>query len=141
MKVVVSRCYGGFGLSLKAQKEYCKLIGRDVFFYKQTKYGYKDSQNEYIKLDENIDDAYSVYSIFVDLGDKTEKLPNENENWFIDRDIDRTDTNLVLVVESLGEKANTRYSDLEIVEIPDGIEYVIEEYDGVETIAEKHRKW
>jgi hypothetical protein len=30
---------------------------------------------------------------------------------------------------------------LEIVEIPDDVEYTIEEYDGLEHIAEKHRTW
>ena len=32
-------------------------------------------------------------------------------------------------------------NNLEIVEIPDGIAYEIEEYDGQEWIAEKHRRW
>jgi len=28
-----------------------------------------------------------------------------------------------------------------VVEIPDDIEFVIEEYDGIEWVAEKHRVW
>ena len=32
-------------------------------------------------------------------------------------------------------------SELEIIEIPDDIEFTIEEYDGAEWIAEKHRTW
>ena len=43
--------------------------------------------------------------------------------------------------ETLGEKANTRFSDLKIVEIPDGVDYEIDEYDGIESIHEKHRSW
>jgi len=30
---------------------------------------------------------------------------------------------------------------LRIIEIPDGVEWQIEEYDGDEWIAEKHRTW
>jgi len=45
------------------------------------------------------------------------------------------------VVESLGEEANGKYAKLKVVEIPDGIEYTIEEFDGVESIHEKHRSW
>lgn len=54
---------------------------------------------------------------------------------------DRTDPNLVAVVEALGKKANGRFADLEVVEIPDGIEWEIDEYDGAEEIHEKHRSW
>jgi hypothetical protein len=28
-----------------------------------------------------------------------------------------------------------------VVEIPDGIEWSIQEYDGLEWVAEKHRTW
>jgi len=44
-------------------------------------------------------------------------------------------------VEELGEKANGQCADLKIVEIPDDVEYEIEEYDGVEWVAENHRTW
>jgi len=30
---------------------------------------------------------------------------------------------------------------LKIVDIPDGVEWEIEEYDGMEWVAEKHRTW
>lgn len=53
----------------------------------------------------------------------------------------RDDEALVKVVEQLGEKANDDYSDLKIVEIPDGVEWVVQEYDGMEWVAEKHRTW
>lgn len=48
---------------------------------------------------------------------------------------------LVKVVETLGEEANTEYSSLKIVEIPDDVDYYIDDYDGMETIEECHRSW
>ena len=60
---------------------------------------------------------------------------------FCDRDIRRNDPLLIQVVEEMGEKANDRYSELKIVEIPDDVEWQIDEYDGAEWIAEKHRTW
>jgi len=55
--------------------------------------------------------------------------------------IERTDPLLVQVVEELGEKADTRFSSLKVIEIPDDVKYRIEEYDGVEWIAEDCREW
>lgn len=53
----------------------------------------------------------------------------------------RDDPKLVEVVEKLGDKANGSHARLKIVEIPDDVEYTIEEYDGREHIAESHRTW
>ena len=55
--------------------------------------------------------------------------------------IERDNPFLIQVVENLEEKANNQYSNLRIVEIPDGVEWEISEYDGMEYVAEKHRKW
>lgn len=52
----------------------------------------------------------------------------------------RNDPTLIEVVETLKDKANY-CSDLKIVEIPDDVEWQIEEYDGWEWVAEKHRTW
>jgi len=48
---------------------------------------------------------------------------------------------LVQVVEELGDIASDGYSELSVVEIPDDVEWYIEEYDGMEHIAEQHRTW
>jgi hypothetical protein len=56
-------------------------------------------------------------------------------------DSDRDNPILVKVVETLGEEANTEYSSLKVVEIPDGVDYYIDDYDGMETIEECHRSW
>jgi hypothetical protein len=60
---------------------------------------------------------------------------------FFDRDLNRDDPVLVAVVEELGTSADTRMSELRVVEIPDDVEWQIEEYDGSEWVAEKHRTW
>ena len=58
-----------------------------------------------------------------------------------DRDIARDDAALVEVVETLGKAANTRFSDLAVIEIPADVAWQIEEYDGWEWVAEQHRTW
>jgi hypothetical protein len=57
-------------------------------------------------------------------------------------EIARDDRMLVNVVENLGsERASGRHASLKVVEIPDGVEWGIAEYDGQEHVAEKHRSW
>lgn len=53
----------------------------------------------------------------------------------------RTNLDLITAVEILGDEANGECAKLKIIEIPDGVEYVIEEYDGMEHVAEKHKTW
>lgn len=90
MKIVINKCYGGFGLS-EAAYEYLGM--------EWDGYGY-------------------------DFGRE-----------------DRADPKLVACVEALGEAASGELSELAVVEIPDGVDYTIEEYDGIEWVAEKHRTW
>ena len=56
-------------------------------------------------------------------------------------ELSRDDPYLVQVVLELGEQANTPYSQLKVVEIPDGVEWTFMEYDGCEWVAEVHRTW
>ena len=53
----------------------------------------------------------------------------------------RNDARLVECVETLGEEADGRFAELKVVEIPDDVEWEIEEYDGLESIHEVHRVW
>ena len=53
----------------------------------------------------------------------------------------RKHNSLVVLVEEMGEAANGGFTKLKVVEIPDDVEYNIYDYDGMETIHEKHRSW
>ena len=112
MKVVINRCYGGFSLSDEAIELYLNKKG-----WKFTK-----EKSEYFSL--------CGYDYIIE----------GQEHWY-DRDIERHDPVLVEVVQELGAKAGGKFSDLNVVEVPDGVNYVVEEYDGKEWVAEVHRTW
>lgn len=142
MKIVKNACFGGFGLSLKAQKEYLKRKGKEMFVYKQTKYSYSDKETEYVKVDIDSNRGVFVNVLTIDIGDKVNKLTYKDDEYFNDSDIPRDDADLIAVIEEMGvEEASDQFARLEIVEIPDGTEWEIDEYDGSETIREKHRSW
>lgn len=56
-------------------------------------------------------------------------------------EMQRDDPVLVKIVEDLGAEANGDYAKLKVVEIPDDVDWAIDEYDGKEWVAEKHRTW
>ena len=58
-----------------------------------------------------------------------------------DYDVDRTDPILVRVVEELGEQADGGFAKLKVIEVPDDIEWTINDNDGIEWVAEVHRTW
>ena len=111
MKIVINKCYGGFGLSHAAIMRYGELKGINLV------------------TDEN--------SRFRDVYVDTIK----NENYFSEHEIERNDSVLVQVVEELGEKASGPHAELKVVEIPDDVKWKIDEYDGSEWVAEQHRTW
>jgi hypothetical protein len=53
----------------------------------------------------------------------------------------RDNPKLVEVVETLGRKASGVNASLMIVEVPDDVEWYIDEYDGWESVRERHRSW
>jgi hypothetical protein len=66
---------------------------------------------------------------------------NARKAFNIDK-IKRDDPDLIRVVEELGvDVASGRFCQLKIVEIPDDIKWIIEEYDGLEWVAEDHETW
>lgn len=55
---------------------------------------------------------------------------------------DRANPKLVECVETLGtEMASGCFAELKVVEIPDGVEWCIDDYDGIEAVHEMHRVW
>jgi hypothetical protein len=57
------------------------------------------------------------------------------------RDIERNDPYLVKLVEENSELYSGAHAELAVVEIDDGVDWEIDEYDGREHVAEKHRTW
>lgn len=88
-----------------------------------------------------INDCYGGFG----LSDKAIKIYKERagitDPQFYDRDIPRDDPYLINIVKELGMGANGSYANLKIVEIPGDIEWLIQDYDGAEWVAEKHRTW
>lgn len=56
-------------------------------------------------------------------------------------DIARDDPDLVQIVEDMGPYSFGSYSALKVVEIPDDVSWIIENYDRKEWISEVHRTW
>ncbi len=142
-EIVINTCYGGFGLSAEAIVEIAKTQGKQVFFYQNVSplNSYPlFVPNKFVKITPPFTSAFH-YSLLVDLGETTDKLPNDSSLWFNDRDIPRDDPDLIRVVKKLKEKANGPCACLKIIKIPDDIKWEIEEYDGMELVAESHRTW
>ena len=111
MKVVINACHGGFGISQKAMERYAELKGFKLI---------TDNRGHF--------SLYYADSI-------------SDENMICDYNMARNDPDLVRVVEELGTAANNWAADLKVVDIPDDVEWDIEEYDGLEWVAESHRTW
>ena len=57
-------------------------------------------------------------------------------------DLLRDDPVLVRVVEELGgHAAGGQAADLKVVTIPADVDWIVQDYDGLEWVAEVHRTW
>lgn len=136
MKVVINGCFGGFGLSPKAVKLYAEKKGMAIYTVKNI---IKNDRltNKYKYVDWDSDDIFINY-ITKELNDDGTM---KDGSYFYDGDLERTDKTLIEVVEELGAEANGWAAKLKIVEIPDDVDWYIHDYDGLESIYEKHRSW
>ena len=135
-KIVINKRYGGFGLSPKATIEYFKRKGIDVYRYTQT---IEEIHKEIFHKCDLSEHAYCDHYSTIDKPTITSK--EINDNYISERDIERDDPDLITIVEEMGETSFGDCATLEVIEIPDNVEWEISEYDGWETIHEKHRVW
>ena len=136
-KVILNKCYGGFDVSYKAYQLYAKKKGLKLYMYKLE---VTDNGNIYKKVKYK---GFPFLEFFIkDFGDVA--LISEEEyakyNLFLDIN-DREDPILIEVVEELGKDASGRFGNLVVVEIPDDLDYVIDEYDGIETLHQRTQEW
>lgn len=137
MKIILNKCFGGFGLSAKAYKLYCEKKGLECYFYKTV------GLHTYKKIDfDNACKTSYFYCFTKDLGKTTTICSDDNAKYdlHLNKSL-REDKTLIEVVEELREEANSWASRLVIVEIPDNLNYVIDDYDGFETLHEKVQEW
>jgi hypothetical protein len=113
-RIVINTQYGGFSLSREAELLYLELAGIAHTLEPQ-----KDRDTQ------------------LRLGHKI--MVNGAE--FYSRNIPRDDPALVNTVRQLGSNTGGDYAKLKVVEVPADVEWYIEEYDGKEWVAEKHRTW
>lgn len=118
MKVAINRCYGGFGLSDDAFE---KLLERKGIAFEKEQgvsdlLGHTYYRDGMCGTDEGYISEYEFYT-------------------------DRSDPDLIAVIEEMKEAANSWAAEIAIVDIPDGVEWHIAEYDGYEHVAENHRTW
>jgi len=132
-KVIINACHGGFGLSHEAMMRYFELKGMEVY-------------------PEVFNTCYNIWTYYLTPPEERNVIPEGSDvgtsmqyamdqvfyDWKIEN---RDDPALVQVVEELGEESWGSYAELKAVEIPDDVEWEINEYDGREWVAEKHRTW
>ena len=122
MKVVINARHGGFGLSDAAFE---KFLARKGIAWGKKPRGFR------------VPGGYGWHEYYHagHLG--------EDEHYLYSRNMiqDRSDPDLIAVVEEMGKEANGFCAELKVIEIPDDVEWEVEEYDGLEWIAEKHRTW
>ena len=141
IKVVINNCFGGFDLSKEACELYWNIKGQLVWIEEDIKFKSMGLFTVWlVPPEERIE---SKEESFYEMSMDERKDYNEKyslQTWCA-REIGRDDPTLIQVVEQLGAAANGSHAELRIVEIPDGVNWYIEEYDGNEHVAERHRTW
>jgi hypothetical protein len=149
MKVVINERFGGFGLSHKAVMRYAELKGITLYAgideIAKKVYGDRATLDNPDILIHYTYVPYEEYNKIADEESKKPAAPRRYEKssalYFSVSDIPRNDPLLIQIIQEMGDGANSRFSQLKIIDIPDDVEWEIEEYDGNEWVSEKHRRW
>lgn len=112
--IVINKQHGGFGLSREAQLAY---LERSNIPYKLV----------------DRDDRHSTQRY-------GPHIMVNGQHWY-DKMIHRDDPVLVEIVREFGEAGWGEHAALKVIRIPADVDWVIEDYDGKEWVAEVHRIW
>lgn len=130
MKIILNKDYGGFDVSKLGYELYAKKKGLKLYCY----FSERINRHWLYKKSNGIDSILNQY-FTKDFGDDA-RISDEDfqkYNLYLDSKY-RTDETLIEVIEQLGQKSSGKFGNLKIVEIPDNSYYVIDKYDGYETI-------
>jgi hypothetical protein len=140
-KVVINDCFGGFGLSKTACQRYWDIKGTQVWIEDDTRFASMELFTVWLVPPEKRIESKEESFYDMSMPDRIDYNEQYSEQTWHDRDIGRDDPILIQVVEELGAIAFGRHAELRIVEVPDDANWYIEEYDGNEHVAERHRTW
>jgi len=134
-KIAINSCYGGFHLSYLAHKRYAELAGREFYAFVHT-----CQNDEFIPFELKEGEAEPTLLRYFDIPNAN-RSSARNHSLNLCVSVKRNDPILIQVIEELGEKASGRFGKIKIVEIPDGINWEIKDYDGMESVEEVHLSW
>ena len=138
MKVIINECFGGFEISLECLYRLIQMNSSIVQSFDLSEYygGKPIPENEFIDFKDGFLKQKWGHNSLI----KDNKIYSLNENYG-NKEKTRTHPDLIKLVKEIGKESCGTFAELKIVKIPDNIEFEIEEYDGNEHIAEKHRTW
>lgn len=142
-RVVINACHGGFGLSEAAVLRYLELCGQQVWPERDSKFASLAGPTYWLippDGDRVVADPANWHEMT--LAERQAHNQAWSDQTFTPREVPRDDPYLVQTIEELGSaEASGRHAELKVVEIPADVDWIIEEYDGAEWIAENHRTW
>lgn len=149
-KIVINNCYGSFCASFRVAIELFrnKYTTNEYYIYKKT------NNNSYKKITttDELENSFfysNYYIVDKDYGEiiSIDKFKNITNKECLDSLAhccnERENPILIDMIEKFGSEfcSNTKHSRLQIIEIPYDVNYIVQEDDGLEWIAEKHRTW
>jgi hypothetical protein len=112
--VVINAEHGGFSVSRAAEVAYLERTGTAYTFQDREDRAATLSKGQYIMV---------------------------NDQYWNGSTIKRDDPVLVDIVREMGEAADGPLASLRVVQLPADVDWQVEEYDGQEWVAERHRTW
>ena len=140
MDLVINEVGSLFNLSIYGKKKLAERKKLDIFFYEEG----QDSKGhlEYKRLDIIPEENYEYLMLTRDLGLTVRDFPDVKGLFFFPNDISRDDGDLISLLREHGSRMMSGpLSQLKVVTIPDGVDWILCSNDGVEWIAERHRTW